>query len=197
MKSKTFSVRPARKEDCLTIAKLYSISSDGVANYIWTKLAEPGEYIFEVGKRRYEQENSNFSYHNCDVVEIDNVVIGMMVAFPMYTPESDESLAGEETDPVLAPYSDLEEYDSFYICGVALFPEYRGRGIGQQLMALAETKCKALKLNKLSLIVFQENEGAKRLYDNLGYKVVAKAAVVPHRLIHYGGEALLMVKSLS
>jgi hypothetical protein len=32
-------VRPARKEDCAAIAALYSISSDGVADYIWTRLA--------------------------------------------------------------------------------------------------------------------------------------------------------------
>lgn len=196
-----YSVRPARKEDCLTIAILYSISSDGVANYVWTQLAEQGEDIFLVGRRRYEQEDSNFSYRNCLVVEIDNVIVGMMVAFPMYSQETDESftdqsLSKDESDPVLEPYSRLEEYDSYYICGVALFSQYRGHGIGHHLMQLAETRCRALGLNKLSLIVFEQNAGAKRLYENLGYKVSATETVVPHPLIHYTGEACLMVKNL-
>jgi hypothetical protein len=34
--------RPAEKSDCREIASLYSISSDGVADYIWTKLSVNG-----------------------------------------------------------------------------------------------------------------------------------------------------------
>lgn len=90
--------RPARKEDCATIAALYSISSDGVADYIWSKLAESGENILDVGRRRYEREDSVFSYWNCTVVESDGMVIGMLVAFPMHVEPSQE-----ESDPVLAP----------------------------------------------------------------------------------------------
>jgi hypothetical protein len=50
------SIRPARKSECLRIAELYRISSDGVADYIWTKLAQPGEDILDLGRRRYERE---------------------------------------------------------------------------------------------------------------------------------------------
>ena len=196
MSTVNYQVRAARKEDCLTIANLYSLSSDGIADYIWSKLAEPGEDILQVGKRRYEQEDSNFSYRNCQVVEIEGMVVGMLVAFSMYRAEDDESLSGQEQDPVLLPYSKLEEYDSYYVCGVALFPEYQGRGIGKHLMALAEQQCRRAGLSKLSLIVFGQNTGAKRLYDSLGYTVVAAEAVVPHELIHYTGEAYLMVKPL-
>jgi hypothetical protein len=45
--------RPARKEDCRTIAELYRISSDGVAEYIWQKLAKPGEEPIEIREHRY------------------------------------------------------------------------------------------------------------------------------------------------
>ena len=59
--------RAAKKEESRIIAELYSISSDGVANYIWTKLAKPGEDILDVGERRYEREDSVFSYKNCTI----------------------------------------------------------------------------------------------------------------------------------
>jgi len=42
--------RPARKDECRTIARLYSISSDGLADYIWTTIARPGEGILDVGE---------------------------------------------------------------------------------------------------------------------------------------------------
>ena len=184
--------RPAKKSDCRTIASLYRISSDGVADYIWTKLAQPGEDLLDVGQRRYERENSLFSYQNCKLAILDKTIVGMLVAFPMVVDETTEP----EEDPVLAPYSKLEENNSYYICGVALFPEYRNRGIGTQLMKLAEDQAIAKGFDKLSLIVFEQNVGAKQLYDRLGYRGIACEAVVPHPLIHYSGNAILMLKEV-
>jgi len=184
-------IRPATKADCGKIAALYSISSDGVADYIWTKLAESGENILDVGRRRYEREGTAFSYENCTVVESEGQVIGMLVAFPMHINPTEV-----ETDPVLAPYSKLEEDNSYYICGMAMFPEYRGLGVGTQLLALAEQHAVDKGFRKLSLIVFEENTGAKRLYERHGYTEVAREPVYPHPLIHYTGDAVLMVKAI-
>ncbi len=186
-----YRIRPATKTDCETIAALYSISSDGVADYIWQKLAEPGQDILAVGRARYEREGTAFSYQNCTVVETDGAVIGMLVAFPMHVDP-----AAEEDDPVLAPYSRLEEDDSYYICGVALFEPYRGQGIGGELMRLAEAQARDRGFGKTSLIVFEQNAGAKRLYDRIGYTEVAREPVCPHPLIHFTGDAVLMVKRL-
>jgi len=182
-------LRPARKEDCAAIAALYRISSDGVADYIWTRLAQPGEDILDVGRRRYEQEESVFSYRSCTVVETNGAVTGMLVTFPMNVDSTDS-----ESDPVLAPYSKLEEDNSYYICGMAVFPEYRGHGIGTRLLALAEEKARKLGIRKMSLVVFEQNIGACRLYRRKGYRETGRERIYPHPLIHYTGDALLMVK---
>jgi ribosomal protein S18 acetylase RimI-like enzyme len=187
----SFTLRPARKSDCLRIAELYRISSDGVADYIWTRLAAPGEDILDVGRRRYEREGIPFSYQNCKLVEHRGQVVGMLVAFPMRVdPEY------VEPDPVLAPYSALEEDESYYVCGMAVEPEFRGRGIGTRLLEMAERDCRRHGLRKLSLIVFEQNTGAKRLYERSGYVEKHRRPVEPHPLIHYAGYALLMVKAL-
>jgi ribosomal protein S18 acetylase RimI-like enzyme len=60
----------------------------------------------------------------------------------------------------------------------------------------AERSGRALGFNKLSLIVFEQNAAAKRLYDRSGYVEKRRHAVVPHPLIHYTGDAILMVKHL-
>ena len=186
-----YTLRPARKSDCRRIAELYRISSDGVADYIWAKLAEPGEDVLDVGRRRYEREGTPFSYENCKMVELRGSVVGMLVAFPM---EVDEGYV--ETDPVLAPYSVLEEDQSYYVCGMAVDPEHRRTGIGKALIADAERACRELGLRKLSLIVFEQNADARRLYERLEYVEKARHPVIPHPLIHYTGDALLMVKQL-
>jgi hypothetical protein len=91
-----YLIRPAQKRECRRIAELYRISSDGVADYIWTKLAQGGEDILEVGRKRYEREGTPFSYENCKLVELEESAVGMLVAFPM---KIDEEY--EETDPIL------------------------------------------------------------------------------------------------
>jgi ribosomal protein S18 acetylase RimI-like enzyme len=187
----SFEFRPAVREDCEHIARLYRISSDGVADYIWTRLAEEGEDILAVGQRRYEREDTAFSYQNCHVAESDGAVVGMLSAFPLYA-DPDE----HESDPVLAPYSELEEDASFYVCGVAMYPQYRGMGGGSHFMALAEQLAEKRGLTKFSLIVFEQNSGALRLYERLGYSEVARRPVYPHPLIHFTGDAILMVKHI-
>lgn len=192
--SGTTSFRPAKRSECRTIATLYRISSDGVADYIWTKLAAPEEDILDVGQGRYEQEDLVFSYKNCVVVTHDEKIIGMLVTFPMEI----EPVANElEEDPVLVPYSKLEEANSYYICGMALVPEYRNQGIGRKLVTLAEDTAREMSYEKLSLIVFEQNEGALRLYERDGFKEVAREPVVPHPLIRHTGDVLLMVKAIN
>jgi ribosomal protein S18 acetylase RimI-like enzyme len=188
----TVKFRPAEINDCHKIAELFSIASDGVADYIWTKNSEPGENIIDFGARRYASENSVFSYRNCTVAEVDGEVAGILVAFPMY--ESGEDVS--DIDPVLAPYMKLEQPNSYYICAMALFPEYRVKGIGTRLLEIAEEQAREKNLMQLSLIVFEQNEGAKKLYERHGYYEIKRELVVPHELIHHTGDALLMVKDI-
>jgi ribosomal protein S18 acetylase RimI-like enzyme len=63
-------------------------------------------------------------------------------------------------------------------------------------MAEAEKICRELGYRKLSLIVFEQNIEAKRLYERAGFVGKLRCPVVPHPLIHYTGDALLMVKNL-
>jgi len=186
-----YSIRPARRNEARRIAELYRISSDGVADYIWTRLAQPGEDILAVGRKRYEREGTPFSYENCKLVDVRGSVVGMLVAFPMAVDEE-----YEETDPILVPYSALEEDRSYYICGMAVDEEHRGKGIGAGLLDEAERTCRQLGLEKLSLIVFEQNTGARRLYERHGYTERRRHRIVQHPLIHYTGDALLLVKNL-
>ncbi|MGH1441649.1 MAG: GNAT family N-acetyltransferase [Cellvibrionaceae bacterium] len=185
------TIRPAMKKDCRKIAELYSISSDGVADYVWTKIAEPEEEIIQVGTQRYERENTDFSYQNCTIAETEGKAAGMLLAFPIHV-DNDY----KEEDPVLAPYFELEEDNSYYISSIALFPEHRNKGIGKQLMTLAETHAKEQGFNTLSLIVFEQNSGAKHLYEQLNYQERKRTPVYPHPLIRFTGDAFLMVKEL-
>jgi ribosomal protein S18 acetylase RimI-like enzyme len=188
------SIRPARREDSKTIAELFLISSDGLAEYIWSKIAEPGETPLQTGARRYAREGAAFSYENCILAELGGTVVGMAHSFAMDADPAAEA----ETDPVLRPYAELEDYGSLYLSSIALFAEHRGRGIGTELMAAVDERARSMRRPSVSLICFERNERVMRLYRRIGFRELARRPVHPHPLLHYSdGDAVLLVRDVA
>ena len=184
-------LRPATPDDCRRIAELFRVASDGVADYIWSRLQpeHPGALLVEIGTRRYQRENTAFSYqtvwspstgrrHRHDARLRDRA--------------GRRARARRETDPVLRPYAELELPGSLYISAIAVVPRYRGQGIGTRFLAAARERARREGCPALSLICLDQNEGAKRLYERAGCTILDRRDVVPHRLIHATGTALLM-----
>lgn len=186
------TLRPARKDDARAIAELFQISSEGIADYIWTTLRDdyPGLEPLEIGEQRYRRESTAFSYQNCLVVEREGAVVAMMHAFPI-APAEEVAPPSEAGDPVLRPYG-LEAPGSLYVSAMAVRSGHRGKGIGLRLLEAARQRARALGVEQLSLLCFAENTGARRLYDREGFTVVDRSEVVPHPLIQRTGEVLLM-----
>ncbi len=67
----TVEFRPARRSDARDIARLFQITSEGVADYIWSQLAEPGQALLDVGAIRYARDDVDFSYQNCLIAEAE------------------------------------------------------------------------------------------------------------------------------
>lgn len=196
------SLRPATASDALDIAHLFQMSSDGVADYVWQGLAETREYagleLVEVGARRYARENTEFSFQNCTLAKRGDATVGMLHAWGMWS-DPDATAAnraadelGEDIDPVLAPYAVLELVPSLYVSGVAVKPAARGQGIGTRLLTAARRQARDLGLPAVSLIVFEQNTGAAALYARLGYREIMRRPIVPHPLIHFTGDAVLL-----
>ena len=185
--------RPAARQDARRIAELYSVASDGISDYIWSKQAKPGDNLLDIGQQRYERRNTDFSYENCLVAEAENGgVVAVLLAYVM---QEDNDYV--EADPVLKPYWLLEEPGSFYIAGLAVDAAWRRRGIARILMQMAEEKCREKQLAKMSLIVLEGNRIAHDFYRRLGYQETMRKTIVPHPLIHYTGDAMLLVKRIS
>ncbi len=48
-----------------------------------------------------------------------------------------------------------------------------------------------------SIEVFEQNQGALRLYERLGYRVVERRAVVPHPCHPYTGDLVLLTRAVA
>ncbi len=185
------TLRAAVEDDAREIAGLFLISSDGLAAYIWERDRASGVSLIEHGTARYARRSTLFSFENCTLAMMGGEVVAMLHAFEM---PADDSV---EEDPVLRPYSELEDAGSFYISGLAVKEARRGRGIGGLLLGQAEAKARDQGLTRLSLICFERNEGACALYLRRGYRIIDRRPLVPHPTLHYAdGDALLMALEL-
>lgn len=191
--------RPATSGDALFIAEMIDMSSDGVALIEWTEAAraDGDRSALEIGADMYALAEGDYSYRNCILAEISGQRAGMLLSFPMRAREPSEVVSAPPFDgtDVFAPYKYLEAPGTWYICGVAVAIEHRGKGIGKGLMQIAREKALDNGYDSLSLVVFEENTRALCLYRNLGFKTIARAPVVAHPLIRCSGDALLMVAS--
>lgn len=185
------SIRPGEREDSARIARLVMIASDGLAEYTWSRIDAPGLSLLEIGEQRLAREGAAFSYQNALVAENEGAVVGMMLGFS--TPPPVRGAGETPTDPVLAPYAELEDHGSLYVAALAMFHEYRGLGIGTRLLAQARRRARGMGLDRLSLICFEKNTRALRLYQRIGFREIARRPIVPHPFLNYReGDAILL-----
>jgi len=69
----------------------------------------------------------------------------------------------------------------FYISNVAVYPEFRGIGLGNELMLNTEKIARSTKNKSMSLDVEIENKGAIKVYKKLGYRIIGDIKILELR----------------
>lgn len=75
--------------------------------------------------------------------------------------------------------------DEYYISNLAVFEEFRGRGIAKQLLQQVEKNAQTKGLNKITLFVELDNNNAQRVYERSGFTVESKT-VFPKKYNRHG-----------
>lgn len=191
------SLRSARKEDARALAQLIDIAGEGFGTYLWAQAAAPGENALDVGTRRARREEGGFSYRNAVVAEIDGKIAGLLLGYRLASPYDPGDLAA--LPAMVRPLVELESHASasWYVNALAAFPEYRNHGLGTRLLAEADRIAREARAPALSLIVADQNEGAKRLYLRTGYREVARRPLVPFPGLGHTGDWVLMTRPVA
>jgi ribosomal protein S18 acetylase RimI-like enzyme len=190
------TLRPARKSDASALAILVDIAGEGMPSYMWSRMAEPGQTPFEVGRARAAREEGGFSYRNAQVLEVGGEVAATLIDYKLADPYDTGDLS--QLPEMVRPLVTLEAKapGSWYVNVIATFPEFRGQGLGSRLLSLADERGRAQGARKASIIVASENQGAMRLYARTGYAEVARAPVVEFPGCAHGGDWVLMTKPI-
>ena len=182
-------IRQARKEEASQIAELFM-------------LAWPVDEILESNGLTCEQllesitliaanEETNYSYENTIIAEIDGKVAGAMCAY-------DGADYRRLKQPIVdtlgkdSGFANLKETEAgeFYIDSVGVLPEYRGRGIASLLFEAQCQRASSLGHKVAGLIVDEDKPMAEGLYIKLGFRYIDDKDFFGHKMKH-------MVKQLN
>lgn len=188
------SIRKATKADAGPLAELINFAGEGLPLYVWSRMTEPGEDAWDVGRRRAEREEGSFSYRNATIAEIVGGVAGCLIGYPLA--EQPQAADYDTMPPMFVPLQELEDEarGTWYVNVLATYPELRGRGVGTTLMGLAEGYAEETKKRGLSLIVSDANTGARRLYERLGYEEAGRRPMVKEQWQSGGRTWVLLIK---
>ena len=187
----------ARKQDSRFIAQMVALASDGFASIECQQQAdsEPGRSALDVGADSYASDDGDYSYRNCWIARNANEQsVGMILSFAL-TEENrsvDASPPPYAEDDIYAPYMYLEAVNSWYICGVAVNPEYRQQGIARTLIQQSVSDGEQAEFDNTSLVAMAEKNGLIAYYQSLVFHITRRAPIVEHPMIDARGEALLM-----
>ncbi|QEN04762.1 GNAT family N-acetyltransferase [Thiospirochaeta perfilievii] len=152
-------IREATSNDCKSISELYW-ESDNFHNINQPNIYSATEKPFrseEFIKEQIEDKNSMFY-----IIEVEGDVIGFIYGYV----ESKGSL----------PIHKQRNY--FYIDNIVVNKKFQAKGYGRMLLDKVISECKEKKYSDIMLNVYSFNNNAISLYDNIGFKEVAKDMIL-------------------
>lgn len=194
-----YIIRAACVQDAPAMAKLIDIAGEGIPNLLWGDMAESRQSSLEVGQARACREAGGFSYRNALVAEAYGCVVGMMLGYIVEQPDEDDIKGLKALPDMVRPFVALEHQSvgTFYINALAVFPGWRGCGVGSRLLVAAERWARNLGVTRMSIQHFAQNKDAAKLYNGVGYKFSAKSPVLSHPCQpYYTGDVELLLKPI-
>ena len=189
--------RPATLGDAADLAILIDIAGNGLPNRIWLERAGPGHSALEVGRQLVRSGDSEDSFQNATIVMMAPEIAGCIIGgWPEHL--YDLSLV-DDKPAIFRPVARLamQAADTWYTDVIANFPEFRGQGLGRQMLDYVATKAKEVGASATTLVVGSWNEGAARLYAQSGYRPTARETVTLPTGFPHPGEWILMTRPLT
>lgn len=171
-------IRRGKPEDAQNFSNLMMMSGK-LLSYLYGKKSDLlMQYLFKHSQNIYSYEHTYFA-------EADGKIAGMLLG---YTREENLSQQQHTRDLtigflkiryLLSISNMIKVYknmgglleDEYLISNIAVYPEYRKRGLGKMLIDEAKRLAKGRRKNKLVLDVMADNKTALLFYTNVGFVI--------------------------
>lgn len=176
------NIRKATKADAPLIAKVVvmAIGEEGTRHYC----GENHQLVLEEIARL---EDSQYSYRNAVVAEVDGTPAGAAVAYDganLYRLRDVTLKFIFEHTGKLHNIEDETDASEVYLDSIAVLPQYRGLGIGKQLLLALKGMAHDKYEKDLGLLVDFENPDAERLYKSVGFERMNVKDFLGHKMWH-------------
>lgn len=195
MSTEMVILRKATKKDARKIAELIDLAASGLEVLEWQKQIRAGQSPLDVGMAEVLEEGNFYNYRNATLAEQSGKVIGLALCFVLAhrSPEEIATLSiASQT------YARLKNHavGYFYIDSLACFPDHQGKGVGSLMIEDAIARARKTGHKNICLMAYEANQGAVRLYQKRGFKIIQRLPVptVPH--MPYQGDVVLLSQSL-
>lgn len=188
-------LRAAELRDCADLAVISDMATRRLSSFIWGGAALTGQSSFELGRAAIRSNAAHFAhYPNWQVAQCRGGVAGAINGYVI----ADEASDPAQGPAFLQPLAQLKEMarGTWYISALAVYPEFRGQGIGLALLGWAEAKARRLRHTQLTLMVGSFNAHALPVYRRFGFAEWDRRAFIPFAGSDPGGEWILMRKAV-
>ena len=180
-----YNIRKANPKDAITIAELmFFAMSEILYEFIGERNEEKSKLFLS---HLITTDNNQYSYQNTWVIEYDDKIAG---SFTLY----DGGKLNELRQPVIELLNenynrqinpqDETEAGEYYIDTIAIFPEFRGKGLGNIVLDYIIEEFAHQQNVTLGLLVDFTNPKAKKLYESKGFKVVGEKQLMSENHEH-------------
>lgn len=185
------ALREGAPADAMDLARLVTIASEGLTEYLWAAMVEPGIAPLDFGAARAARGEGAFSWRNATMAEVGGVVAGGVVTRRV----GDVAEPLDELPPMFRPLQALENRvpGSRYVAMLATYESFRRRGVARALLAEA-VRAGAGAPGGVSLIVADRNAAARALYRATGFADVAQEPIIKEGWACRSDAWVLMVK---
>jgi len=190
--------RIGKLEDCSKIAEGIDMASGGIMSFLFEGLLE-NHTVAEVMADLLRDEIGYDSYKNAIVAEYQDEIIGIVYSYPAKFHEISEETRNffpKDRLLILSEFFNSRVENSLFLDSIYVDERFRGRGIGNRLIALTKQKAQKNGHKQLSLMVMNSNRTARRTYEHNSFEIVKHIEVQEHRLMSNKGGIYLLASDV-
>ncbi len=192
-----WTIRPGKPQESSDIAILADSAARRMASAFWAVDALPGQSWIEIGRTRIlSNEAANLYHANWQVYEVDGHLAAGYCGFSIPDPYVPDRVP--DVPDFFVPLLEMEQtaQGCWMLQCIAVFPEFRGRGIGRLLLDHACETARSTGAPRIVLEVETPNTNAIQLYRSAGFIEWERRPFVPFPGTDDSGDWILMAKDL-
>lgn len=177
MTNRVIRIREASPNDAPFIALVVCMALDSNSSHP----------LYSVFEKLAARSDAQYSYCNALIAEVDKMPAAAVIGYDGGRLHELREPLYEMMRETLGHTIEIEEEtnaEEFYVDSLAVLPEYRGNGIGRELL---ETICRRAFNNnfeRVGLLVDFENPNAEALYSSLGFERINPTTFLGHPMWH-------------